>query len=74
MATAPSGLPPLIAPVRKSVSIGRVPKIILDFGSINQAKIIPERVSATVCAMVPAMVTGLEAPICPKVFECSGMP
>ena len=48
IAIAPSGLPPLIAPVRRSVSIGRVPKTTLACGLTNQAKIIPDRVSAMV--------------------------
>ncbi len=74
IATAPSALPPLIAPVRRSVSIGRAPKITFAAGSTSHAKIMPASVSATVCAIVPAGVTGLDAPIWPKVFACSGIP
>ena len=74
VAMAPSALPPLIAPVLRSVSMVLAPNVIFASGFRTQAKIIPASVSAIVWAIDPAKVTGLDAPIWPNVFECSGIP
>jgi len=41
---------------------------------MQYANTMPANVSALVCARQPAMVTGLEAPICPKVLIITGRP
>ena len=74
VSTACSPHPPAMPPVLRSVIIGRGPKIISPSGFASHATTSPASVSAVVWATQPAIVTGLEAPSCPKVFTWVGMP
>ena len=74
MSVACSPAPPAMPPVRRSVTMGLGPKTRRACGSANQPTTMPARVSAVVWAMQPAMVTGLDAPIWPKVLTMAGMP